>query len=446
MVNVRKRWRDARSISSISAGTRGGGFSIREEAIPDFQRMFEEVVEELAACPPVLRLPADARSLSASAPSISSRSSRAGAVGAGNPEPLFLIRGFEVLRGTRVVGDGHLRLQVRDRKGRRRRSSGFSLAGAWKPAEIAGCAVDVLINVRRTVPGQGRAAAPDRDDPVRETVSRRRASLIGSVSRVHAMRVVVQRVSEASVEVDGARSPRSARPSPFGRVQKRGFRRRRRLDGAEMPRAQNLHDEGGKMNRSVLETGGEVLVVLVYPLWRLPQRRRRISSRAHPAARRTICTGDSRSSASVLPEGLEGVFGARCACGSSTTVRSPSSWIGRGKRVRGRGRDEPVSEAGAAAQSRSRLGVRARREILERLGFEFECSSRESTRTGSPFRTRGSRCSSRGASWRMRLGAARRDHHSGGHDRRMRRGEARKPSDENDAAAMLRLLSARPHE
>ena len=152
MINVKEALeRCSEHLLEYGGHREAGGFSIREEAIPDFQRMFEEVVQELAACPTapcVFRADAEV-TLNECSLDLESFVQKLGPFGAGNPEPLLLIRGLEVLKGTRVVGDGHLRLEVGDRRGEIRTLIGFSLASAWKPAEIAGAAVDVLINLRR---------------------------------------------------------------------------------------------------------------------------------------------------------------------------------------------------------------------------------------------------------------------------------------------------------
>jgi single-stranded-DNA-specific exonuclease len=158
VVNVREALeRCAEHLIEFGGHREAGGFSIREESIPDFQRMFEEVVVELTAGPAApCVITADAEvSLDECTLALHSFIERLGPFGTGNPEPVLLLRGVEVLGGTRVVGDGHLKLEGRDRSARSRDLIGFSLAGAWKPAEIVGTVVDVLINLRKNV-YQGR--------------------------------------------------------------------------------------------------------------------------------------------------------------------------------------------------------------------------------------------------------------------------------------------------
>jgi single-stranded-DNA-specific exonuclease len=134
-----------------------GGFSIREEAIPDFHKMFEEIVAELSACPAapcIISVDAEIP-LGECTLGLLSFIERLGPFGAGNPEPVLMIRDLEVLPGTRIVGAGHLKLEARDRNADSRDLIGFSQAGAWKPADIVGQRIDVLINLRKNT-YQGR--------------------------------------------------------------------------------------------------------------------------------------------------------------------------------------------------------------------------------------------------------------------------------------------------
>jgi single-stranded-DNA-specific exonuclease len=134
-----------------------GGFSIREQDIPEFQRLFEEVVEELVACPSapcVLRADAEVTFADCTL-ELQSFIERIGPFGMANAEPILMLRNLSVLRGTRVVGDGHLKVEAADRSGETRDLIGFSLASTWKPADIAGGTVDVLISLRKNA-YQGR--------------------------------------------------------------------------------------------------------------------------------------------------------------------------------------------------------------------------------------------------------------------------------------------------
>ncbi len=145
-----------------------GGFSIREQDIPDFQRMFEEVVGELMACPAeqcVLHADAEA-ALGDCTLELQSFIERLGPFGMGNPEPVLMLRGLRVLDRTRVVGDGHLKLEAADREGETRDLIGFSIAAAWKPGEIAGKTVDALVHVRKNT-YQGKTEAQLQIDEMR---------------------------------------------------------------------------------------------------------------------------------------------------------------------------------------------------------------------------------------------------------------------------------------
>jgi single-stranded-DNA-specific exonuclease len=154
MVNVKEALdRCSEHLMEFGGHREAGGFSIREGAIPDFQKMFEEVVEEMSRCPAapsVFKVDAEVP-LGACSLELFSFIERLGPFGAGNPEPVLMVGGLEVLSGTRVVGDGHLKLEARDREGDVRSLIGFSLARAWKPADITGTKVDVLINLRKNV-------------------------------------------------------------------------------------------------------------------------------------------------------------------------------------------------------------------------------------------------------------------------------------------------------
>jgi single-stranded-DNA-specific exonuclease len=158
MVNVKEALeRCAEHLMEFGGHKEAGGFSIREEAIPDFQRMFEEVVEELSRCPAapcVFKVDTEVP-LGECSLDLFAFIERLGPFGMGNPEPILMIRGIEALPGTRVVGDGHLKLEGRDRGGDVRNLIGFSIAGVWRPDDIIGCKVDVLINLRKNV-YQGR--------------------------------------------------------------------------------------------------------------------------------------------------------------------------------------------------------------------------------------------------------------------------------------------------
>ncbi len=158
MVNVKETLeRCAEHLIEFGGHKEAGGFSIREDAIPDFQRMFEDVVDEITRRPAelcVIKVDAEIP-LGECTLALFSFIERLGPFGGGNPEPVLMIRDLEVLPGTRVVGGGHLKMEARDRNADTRDLIGFSLASAWKPADIVGGRIDVLINLRKNT-YQGR--------------------------------------------------------------------------------------------------------------------------------------------------------------------------------------------------------------------------------------------------------------------------------------------------
>jgi single-stranded-DNA-specific exonuclease len=135
-----------------------GGFSIEAERISDFQNAFEETVEEmlegkeedssLHVDTEVIFDDCDERFISFM--------KRLAPFGPGNHEPLLLVREVEVLPGTRVVGDGHLRVMGRDPRGVTKNLIAFSMAVAWNPDRIIGERIDILTHARSNV-YQGKA-------------------------------------------------------------------------------------------------------------------------------------------------------------------------------------------------------------------------------------------------------------------------------------------------
>jgi len=130
-----------------------GGFSIEEERISHFQSAFEEAVEEM------LEGKEDDSTLHVDAEvtfdvcdgKMLSFLSRLAPFGPGNHEPVLLVRDMEVLGGTRIVGDGHLRLEGRDSRGATQHLIAFSMASAWNPERIVGERIDVLAHARSNV-------------------------------------------------------------------------------------------------------------------------------------------------------------------------------------------------------------------------------------------------------------------------------------------------------
>ena len=76
--------------------------------------------------------------------------------GAGNPEPLFLMRGLRIGPRTRVVGDGHLKLDLQAAGGGRTLDGiAFGRARTLRPAEALGRDIDAVAHLRRQDPRWG---------------------------------------------------------------------------------------------------------------------------------------------------------------------------------------------------------------------------------------------------------------------------------------------------
>ncbi len=152
MVNIKKvlEW-CSEYLIEYGGHKEAGGFSILEENIPDFQRIFEEAVEELAeGGEGHSTLNADAEtSLEECDIDLISFIERLGPFGPGNHEPVLLVRDLEVVPGSRIVGEWHLKMTARNAKGLSRDLIGFSMAKVWKPDVITGKILDVLIHLRR---------------------------------------------------------------------------------------------------------------------------------------------------------------------------------------------------------------------------------------------------------------------------------------------------------
>lgn len=152
-INVKEALeRCSRYLEDHGGHREAGGFSIREDDIPGFKRLFEEVVEELVACPSErCTILADAgATLDDCTEELLAFVERIGPFGAANPEPIFLLRGLEVMdEGTRILREEHLRIAARDGNGATRDLIGFSMVGDWKPADIVGRRIDVLVNIRK---------------------------------------------------------------------------------------------------------------------------------------------------------------------------------------------------------------------------------------------------------------------------------------------------------
>lgn len=158
VVNIKAALERCSDLLIVYGGHReAGGFSIEEDRIPDFQSAFEETVDEM------LEGKEEDSSLHVDAEvtfedcdkGFLSFMRRLAPFGPGNHEPVLLVRDIEVLPGTRVVGDGHLRLAGRDSRGVSKHLIAFSMAATWNPDRIVGERIDVLTHARSNV-YQGR--------------------------------------------------------------------------------------------------------------------------------------------------------------------------------------------------------------------------------------------------------------------------------------------------
>ena len=130
-----------------------GGFSIEADRIADFQGAFEETVAEmLEGREEDTSMHVDAEvTFEECDDGFIAFLKRLAPFGPGNHEPVLLVRDVEVLPGTRVVGDGHLRVSGRDPSGVTKNLIAFSMASAWNPDRIIGERVDVLAHARSNV-------------------------------------------------------------------------------------------------------------------------------------------------------------------------------------------------------------------------------------------------------------------------------------------------------
>jgi single-stranded-DNA-specific exonuclease len=75
--------------------------------------------------------------------------SRCEPFGAGNEEPVWLIRDVQVARETSLVGDGHLKLFFHDAAGARASAIAFGWDRPTSPEDLHGRAIDLAVRIRR---------------------------------------------------------------------------------------------------------------------------------------------------------------------------------------------------------------------------------------------------------------------------------------------------------
>jgi single-stranded-DNA-specific exonuclease len=71
--------------------------------------------------------------------------------GSGNPQPVWMLRDLEVARETCLVGDGHLKLFVRDNAGTRASAIAFNWERPQSPEDLHGRAIDLAVTLRKHV-------------------------------------------------------------------------------------------------------------------------------------------------------------------------------------------------------------------------------------------------------------------------------------------------------
>ncbi len=75
--------------------------------------------------------------------------------GEGNREPLFAVCGMRVGNRTRIVGDGHLKLDLQFPDGAKLDAIAFRWGKTVKPADIVGTRLDLVGQVQRQDPRFG---------------------------------------------------------------------------------------------------------------------------------------------------------------------------------------------------------------------------------------------------------------------------------------------------
>ncbi|MFP3947618.1 MAG: DHHA1 domain-containing protein, partial [Longimicrobiales bacterium] len=128
---------------------RAAGLDVRASRLDDFRAAFaEEARRHLADTPlrPELKIDLEVE-LEETDEEVHRLVEYFGPFGIGNPRPVFLARGVRPAGPARVVGSGHLKLQISQGK-RRLEAIGFGLADRIRPDRVAEAALDVVFQLR----------------------------------------------------------------------------------------------------------------------------------------------------------------------------------------------------------------------------------------------------------------------------------------------------------
>jgi single-stranded-DNA-specific exonuclease len=132
------------------------GLTIEPEKIPAFRQRFEVAVGRQLdeAVPPTLHVDAALQPIEVE-PELVDALDRLEPFGTGNPEPLFLLEGARVGQRSRIVGAGHLKLDLEMQDGRTLDAIAFGWGRDVNPADVIGNRLDALGYVRRQDPRWG---------------------------------------------------------------------------------------------------------------------------------------------------------------------------------------------------------------------------------------------------------------------------------------------------
>lgn len=125
------------------------GMDVETDRIPHFRELFNEAVRrQLQGVEPRPRARADVTlAIEEASEELLHFLQYVGPFGIGNPEPTFWAAGLEVAGRARIVGNGHLKLRLRER-GRELDAIGFGLGHEMPPERLGTGPVDVLFRLR----------------------------------------------------------------------------------------------------------------------------------------------------------------------------------------------------------------------------------------------------------------------------------------------------------